>query len=65
MGLQSVSIHALAVFGVHQEEGLSVPPAEVPGPLPAGEAEPGAAQPGPVPGHRVPRSGPLGQMVSQ
>lgn len=57
--------HALAVFRVHQEEGLSVPPAEVPGPLPAGEAEPGAAQPGPVPGHRVPRPSPLGQMVSQ
>lgn len=57
--------HALAVFGVHQEEGLSVPPAEVPGPFPAGEAEPGAAQPGPVPGHRVPLPGPFGQMVSQ
>lgn len=65
MGLQSVSIHAVAVFGVYQEAGLSVPPAEVPGPLPAGEAEPGAAQPGPVPGHRLPRPGPLGQMVSQ
>lgn len=57
--------HALAVFRVHQEEGLSVPPSEVPGPFPAGEAEPGAAQPGPVSGHRVPRPGPLGQMVSQ
>lgn len=40
-------------------------PAEIPGPLPAGEAEPGAAQPGPVPGHRLPRPSPLGQMVSQ
>lgn len=54
--------HALAVFRVHQEESLSVPPAEVPGPLSAGETEPGAAQPGLVPGHRVPRPGPLGQM---
>lgn len=55
----------MAVLGVHQEEGLQVSAAEIPGPLPAGEAQPGTAQPGSLPGHRLSDAGPSGQVVSE
>lgn len=55
----------MALLRVHQETGLPLPAAALPRPLPAGEAQPGAAQPGPLPGHRLPGAGPARQVGKQ